>query len=90
VCQARIRSDDTFVNPILIARFPSEDPMQIDLDLAGIEWYAFAVDQGELIAFATRSPSTRESPLLQPLKQFRFNIYPDPGVSNDLCGKIRC
>jgi hypothetical protein len=90
VCQARVRRDDAFVNPILIARFRSEVPMQVDLDLAGIEWYAFAVDQGELIAFATRSPSPRASPLLQPLKQFRFNIYSDPGISNDVCGKIRC
>lgn len=96
VCQARIQSGDKFVNPILFARFPSEDPMQIDLDANGIEWYAFAVDNGELVSFATRSsPSDpnaklRASPLLQPLKRFGFRIYGSPGVSQNLCGHFRC
>jgi hypothetical protein len=98
VCQARIRPDDRIVNPILIARFPSEVPMQIDLANNGIEWYAFAVDQGELIVFATRSPlrvpdpytNLGDSPMLEGLKQFGFNIYSSPGVEDDLCGKIRC
>jgi hypothetical protein len=72
--------------------------MQIDLDRNGIEWYAFAVDQGELVAFGTRSPlmvpdprtNLGESPLRKPLKQFGFNIYSGPGVSEDLCGQIKC
>jgi hypothetical protein len=63
-----------------------------------MELSAFAVDQGGLIAFATRSPlrgtdprtNLGDSPLLVPLSQFGFNIYADPGVEDDLCGKIRC
>ncbi|KWX23225.1 hypothetical protein AFM11_15490 [Mycolicibacterium wolinskyi] len=61
--------------------------MQVDLVNAGYEWYAFAFDRGGLVAFATSydavvtDPTTNlgESPVLQPLKQFGFNIYSSPG-----------
>jgi hypothetical protein len=51
------------------------------------EWYAFAFDRGAMMAFATFSevsvtdPITGfgESPVLQPLERFCFNIYSGPG-----------
>lgn len=95
VCQARIHPDGGgAIEPILIARFPSEEPLQLDLDNNGVEWYAFAVDQGGLVAFATCSPlvasdphtNLGESPLLVPLKQFGFTIYSDPGLSDNMRG----
>jgi hypothetical protein len=86
VCKARIRPNGEVVN-VTIARFPAELPMQVDLVNDGYEWYAFAFDRGEMVAFATFSdvvvtdPITNlgESPVLQPLKQFGFNIYSGPG-----------
>lgn len=85
-CKARVRPDGEVVD-LTIARFPAELPMQIDLLNEGYQWYAFAFDRGEMISFATFSevmvtdPRTGfgESPVLQPLKQFGFNIYHDPG-----------
>jgi hypothetical protein len=43
-------------------------------------------------AKAPPDPQTNlgESPMLEPLKRFGFNIYSDPGVSDDLCGQIEC
>jgi hypothetical protein len=85
-CKARVRPDGEVVD-LRIARFPSELPMQVDLLNEGYEWYAFAFDRGEMIAFATycelvvTDPRTGlgESPVLQPLTQFGFNIYHGPG-----------
>jgi hypothetical protein len=85
-CEARIQPNGEYLN-ITIARFPDELAMQVDLLNDGFEWYAFAFDRGELMAFATHSeawvtdPITGmgESPTLQPLKEFGFNIYSDPG-----------
>ncbi|MCV7015656.1 hypothetical protein [Mycolicibacterium madagascariense] len=74
------------VDYLMISRFPSELPMQVDLHNAGYQWYAFAFDHGSLIAFETVSDSEvvgsnglRESPVLQPLKRFGFHIYANPG-----------
>ncbi|ORA27406.1 hypothetical protein [Mycobacterium aquaticum] len=86
VCRARIRPNGDVVN-VTIARFPAELPMQIDLLNDGYKWYAFAYDHGQMMAFATYSevtvtdPKTNlgESPVLQPLKQFGFNVYSGPG-----------
>jgi hypothetical protein len=86
VCKARIRPGGE-VDDLTILRFPSELPMQIDLLNEGYKWYAFAFDRGEMMVFATFSevtvtdPTTNlgESPVLQPLKQFGFIIYGDPG-----------
>jgi hypothetical protein len=86
VCKARIQPNGEYLN-VTIARFPDELSMQVDLVNDGYEWYAFAFDRGEMIAFATFSdvsvtdPTTGlgESPVLQPLKQFGFNIYRGPG-----------
>ena len=85
-CRARVEPNGDAVN-LMIARFPSELAMQVDLSNEGYEWYAFAFDHGQLVAFATFSsvavtdPVTNlgESPVLQPLKQFGFNIYSGPG-----------
>jgi hypothetical protein len=85
-CKARIKPNGDVVN-LTIARFPAELPMQVDLLNDGYKWYAFAYDHGEMMAFATFSevvvtnPTTNlgESPVLQPLKQFGFNIYSGPG-----------
>ncbi len=86
ICEARVQPNGEYLN-ITIARFPSELPMQVDLVNDGYKWYAFAFDRGQLQAFATFSdvrvtdPETGmgESPVLQPLEQFGFNIYSGPG-----------
>ncbi|MDT5103504.1 MAG: hypothetical protein QOI25_1017 [Mycobacterium sp.] len=75
------------VDYLMIARFPSELPMQVDLHNQGYEWYAFTFDNGSMVSFETVSDTTvtdpatglGESPVLQPLKQFGFNTYSDPG-----------
>ena len=85
-CKARVRPDGEVVD-LTIARFPAELPMQVDLVNEGYQWYAFAFDRGEMVAFATWAEATvtdpktgfSESPVLQPLKHFGFNIYHDPG-----------
>lgn len=85
-CKSRVKAVGDVAN-IMIARFAAELPMQVDLHNAGYEWYAFAFDHGDMIAFATVSdlsvqdPVTNfgESPFLQPLKQFGFNVYSAPG-----------
>jgi hypothetical protein len=71
---------------LMIARFPSELPMQVDLGNERYPFYAFARESGSLIAFATGSRtsviSTRGlgvSPYLQPLEHFGFNVYSSPG-----------
>jgi hypothetical protein len=86
MCKARIQPTGESPN-LTIARFPEELAMQVDLFNDGYRSYAFAFDRGQMIAFATFSeaavtdPNTnlRESPVLQPLKQFGFNIYSGPG-----------
>jgi hypothetical protein len=74
------------VHYLMISRFPSELPMQADLSNEGYKWYAFAFDRGSLVSFETLSETAvvgtsglNESPVLQPLKQFGFNIYSNPG-----------
>lgn len=86
-CRARINPPGETPN-LLLARFPAELPMQIDLHNEGYEWYAFAVFHGEIVTFATFSTASAsdtatglgESVVLQPLKKFGFNIYHDPGL----------
>lgn len=75
------------IDDLLVAHFPAELPMQVDLHDGGYTWYAFAWDRGRMATFASRSevevsdPVTNlgETPALQPLKQFGFIIYSDPG-----------
>lgn len=86
VCEARIQPSGEVVD-LTIARFRAELPMQVDLLNDGYQWYAFAFDHGEMLAFATFSdaqvtdPVTNlvEAAVLQPLKQFGFVIYHEPG-----------
>jgi hypothetical protein len=86
VCAARIEPPGESPN-IMIAHFPAELPMQVDLGNQEYNWYAFALDRGLILALFTYSeadgtdPVTGlgETPLLVPLKQFGFNIYAGPG-----------
>ncbi|MFC7672564.1 hypothetical protein ACFQWH_05750 [Mycolicibacterium sp. GCM10028919] len=71
---------------LMIARFPSELPMQVDLGNERYRYYAFARESGSLIAMATVSRTSvissrglAVSPYLQPLEQFGFNVYSGPG-----------
>lgn len=73
------------VDYLMISRFPSELPMQVDLSNEGYQWCAFAFDRVSLVSFETVSETAvvgtnglSESPVLQPLKQFGFNIYSRP------------
>jgi hypothetical protein len=85
-CKARIQPVGEVPN-LMIAHFPAELPMQVDLANEGYKWYAFAFDRGKMLAFATWSESTvtdpdsgmAVSPVLQPLARFGFNIYAGPG-----------
>jgi hypothetical protein len=74
------------VSYLMIARFPSELPMQVDLGNEGYPFYAFARESGSLIAFATVSRTSvtgtdglATSPYLEPLEDFGFNVYSGPG-----------
>lgn len=70
---------------ILVAEYPSEDPMQRDLARNGFEWYCFAAARGRLFVAATRATERTTdsgwsvSPVLLPLADFGFNIYSGPG-----------
>lgn len=82
-CAAREKSaSEPF---ILVAEYPSEDPMQRDLVENGFEWYCFAAAHGRLFVAATRSTERTTdsgwsvSPVLLPLADFGFNIYSGPG-----------
>lgn len=82
-CAAREKSaSEPF---ILVAEYPSEDPMQRDLVDNGFEWYCFAAEHGRLFVAATRATEQTTdsgwsvSPVLLPLADFGFNIYSGPG-----------
>ena len=85
-CRSLIKPDGDLAPNLMISRFSSELPMQIDLHNEGYNWYAFAYDRGSLVSFETVSDAAaigtngfNESLVLQPLKQFGFNIYSGPG-----------
>lgn len=82
-CKAREKSAaEPF---ILVAEYPSEDPMQRDLAQNGFEWYCFAAARGRLFVAATRATERSTdsgwsvSPVLLPLAVFGFHIYSGPG-----------
>lgn len=85
-CRARVEPEGQVLN-LMVARFPTELAMQVDLVNQGYEWYAFTFDRDGMLAFAVSyrdsvsDPTTnaRESPVLQPLKRFGFSIYSSPG-----------
>lgn len=86
LCKGLIQPNGEYAD-VTVARFPAELPMQADLLSNGYKWYAFAYDHGDMVVFAIFSdaeisyPTTNltESPILQLLKQFGFNVYSDPG-----------
>ncbi|WP_396911188.1 hypothetical protein [Mycolicibacterium sp.] len=86
VCQARVAPDGDVVH-VLVARFPAELPMQVDLVNDGYQWYAFTVEDDEMMVFANFSEVAEsddtanlgEPPALRPLKRFGFTIYSSPG-----------
>ncbi|UBV18083.1 hypothetical protein [Mycolicibacterium fortuitum] len=86
VCRALVTPDGDVAH-VLVARFPAELPMQVDLVNDGYQWYAFTVEDDEMVVFATFSgmveadhtTSVGEPPALRPLKRFGFTIYSSPG-----------
>ena len=86
VCRARVEPRGQVLN-LMVARFPTELAMQVDLFNQGYEWYAFTFDRDGMLAFFisdegwVTNPRTNmgESPVLQPLERFGFNIYSGPG-----------
>jgi hypothetical protein len=85
VCPARYAGASDPV--VMVAEYPSEDPMQFDLDDNGLQWYCFAADHGHLIVLATRaeeegagSPNgLGDTPVLAPLEAYGFIIYRNSG-----------
>lgn len=72
---------------LMIARFPDEFLLQLDLGNEGYGFYAFAYDNGTLFTIATDSRASVTngqglgvSPALAPLERFGFNIYSGPGL----------
>lgn len=86
VCKARVQPNGEYAE-VVFTFFTAELPMQVDLFNNNYKWYAFAYDHGEMITFATYcdaevvdpNSSFSESPVLQPLERFGFNIYSRPG-----------
>jgi hypothetical protein len=72
---------------LVIARFPTEFLLQLDLGNEGYGFYAFAYDEGTMFTIATlsrKSVTNRQglgvSPALEPLENFGFNVYSSPGL----------
>jgi hypothetical protein len=83
VCHAREDASDPV---LLVARYPSEDPLQHDLAHNGFKWYCFAADHGSLVVLATRAEDRvvafngfGVSPIVEPLMRFGFNVYDQSG-----------
>jgi hypothetical protein len=85
VCPARYEGVSDPV--VMVAEYPSEDPMQLDLDDNGLQWYCFAADHGHLFVLATRaeeqgagsSNGLGDTPVLAPLEADGFNVYRNSG-----------
>ncbi|MET0702601.1 MAG: hypothetical protein ABWY93_23355, partial [Mycobacterium sp.] len=84
LCSAKTSAASDWV--LVVAQFASEDPMQIDLAVNGVQWYCFAAHQGGLFVIGTRAEESAPgphglsvSPVLEPLTTFGFNVYRDPG-----------
>lgn len=72
---------------LLIARFPTEFLLQLDLGNEGYAFYAFAYRDGSMFTIATLSRDSVTdgrgfgvSPALEPLERFGFNVYAGPGL----------
>jgi hypothetical protein len=85
VCPARYEGVSDSV--VMIAEYPSEDPMQFDLDGNGLQWYCFGADHGHLFVLAKRaqeqgagsSNGLGDTPVLAPLEADGFNVYRKSG-----------
>jgi hypothetical protein len=71
---------------LLLAEYPDEDSMQLDLADNGVKWYCFAGHRGRLLVIATRAAESyagsnglATSPVLEPLTSYEFSVYGDPG-----------
>ena len=72
---------------LLIARFPTEFVLQLDLGNEGYAYYAFAYRDGSMFTIATMSRDSVTdgqgfgvSRALEPLERFGFNVYGEPGL----------
>jgi hypothetical protein len=84
-CSARMHPHGQVTN-VMMARFPTELAMQVDLANEGSRWYAFTFVDGGMLAFASSADNSTADPevsvgnaVLRPLRQFGFNIYSTPG-----------
>ncbi len=84
-CSARVHPRGQVTN-MMIARFPTELAMQVDLANEGSQWYAFTFVDGGMLAFASSADDPNTDPavsvgkaVLQPLRQYGFGIYGSPG-----------
>jgi hypothetical protein len=85
VCPARYEAASDPV--VVIAEYPAEDPMQLDLDDNGLRWYCFAADHGHLFVLATRAEEQGagtpngfgDTPVLAPLEADGFDVYRNSG-----------
>ena len=71
----------------VIARFPTEFLLQLDLGNEGYGFYAFAYDEGTMFTIAalsrddvTNGQGFGVSRALEPLEDFGFNVYSTPGL----------
>ena len=79
-CEAKIAPGGEYFD-VTLARFHNELQMQVDLQNNGYELYAFAYDQGSLLAYAIAGSAENMDVtiVLQPLEQYGFNVYHSPG-----------
>ncbi len=84
-CRSLVKyaGDDSY---LMVARYPNEYLMQVDLSNEGYEFYSFASYYGKLFVVATvaetsvtGSKGLGVSPFLEPLEQFGFTVYRGPG-----------
>lgn len=83
----RSRDENGSSVALLVARFPNEFLLQLDLGNEGYAYYAFAYRNGTMFTIATMSRQSMTnaqgfgvSPALEPLERFGFNVYSGPGL----------
>ena len=84
-CSARVQPRGQVTN-VMMARFPTELTMQVDLANEGSQWYAFTFVDGGMLAFASSADNPNTDPeasvgkaVPEPLCQYGFIIYSTPG-----------
>jgi hypothetical protein len=75
---------------LLVARYATEDAMQIDLAKNEFKWYCFATDQGTLVVITTRAEEEVSAPdgfeassALETPEPIRFQHIRRPGTITD-------